>query len=233
MRELILKTQETPYLHLLMGERLASVAKNQGLTVTLPEQKVVLFEAEKNGFDDYYCVVEKSPDNVPTVQETVTNIAGLSPQAQTALADTLCQLIQRSGFVEASFSNIRVRPKGGIVFLHTPNSGPFLLAQDRVYNTWPSVEKCGRIGLIKLEKSAKDPSIAHFKNQVKKNIIIACKWRISISMVLLTIFTCFIFSLIQVIRAYIAAKVAQSAFKRWSAVGEHIRRETAGSICFL
>jgi hypothetical protein len=221
--EWIHSTQNHPYLDLLMSKRLASIGKNEGLPVTIPLQRVVLGNNEQNRIGDYYCVVQEIPDRIPTVEETLNNIANLSSEQQKAFAKKLCRLIERSGFVEASFSNIRVTPAGGIVFFDTPSS-LFLLEQDRAYNTRPSVEKCGSLGLHTLIESVTDSRLIDFKNQVIQHHTLANKSRISITLLLLSIFTLFIFALIQLIRAYIAAKLAQSAFTGWREIDKAFER---------
>ncbi|MGD2168755.1 MAG: hypothetical protein PVI40_00765 [Chlamydiota bacterium] len=149
-------TKEESILRLELAKRITQVAQKNGLDIIVPKKKLVKYANSENPSDPCrtYCVLSQKV-NILTLAETVQVIKSMTATQQIETAQKICSIIKKIGFVDASFSNIRLTPDGKIAFIDTEPSGLLVAQKPGLWNRlFPpkgsSVEKCARIGLYSL-----------------------------------------------------------------------------------
>jgi hypothetical protein len=204
----VIVTQETPWFSILMSERIRTIAQANGIKAILPVQKVV--KPPPKNPSTGYCVVSQEIDGLLSREGTIAAIRSMTPQKQKMVADNLSRLIEASGFLHVDFATIRLTRNHEIAFWFTPSMGLFSLPRMTNYNTRPSVEKCGSIGLAKLMKESENiEGLTAFYEEVKIHYTRATTYHISIKKIILTILSVGVIFIIQLFRAYINTKLAE------------------------
>lgn len=193
-------TQEDSLLRLEVAERIRELAKEVGIEVVVPEKKLVCLDPKEKDPTKKYCILSKKIE-VLTKEETIEKIRGLGEQAARELAEKICSIVERVGFVDATFSNIRMTPDDKIAFIDTEPLG--LIVAQKKQHFWKkiitffsgdfqsSVEKCGRVGLyqLKVDSAAAttnlgqglvvNDGIYRFAVAVQEKYQTACKFKVS------------------------------------------------------
>jgi len=136
-----------------MKERIRRIAQIENIPIKLPQKFYarIPFCNKQNSQENYFVIAEKM--EVLSIQQTYESIRSMSTAQQTLLAYRLGRLIQLSGFLDASMSNIRLTPEGAIAIIDTEPAG-FLKERGDLprffwsaYGHQGTLEKSGRIGL--------------------------------------------------------------------------------------
>lgn len=176
-------TQFESLLRLPMNERIRQVAQEEKIPVIVPKEYLVEHPGnEDKELTHRYFVISERID-VLSVDETIQAIHAMSSKEQIELANKISTLIEKIGYCDASFDNIRLSKKGHqIVFLDTEPGGLYQNGE-RGY----SIEKCARIGLYRLREFSKGAGLEGFAKAVDGRYQSALSqksiWRIVLSIV--------------------------------------------------
>jgi hypothetical protein len=151
-------TDEDGLYRIPMRQRIQRIAKEENIPVILPKKYYVKipFSTEEDPKKSYFIIAEKIP--VLSAEESIDAIKKMSPSQQTTLAFQICRLIQLSGFLDASMSNIRLTKEGRLAIIDTEPAG-FLRDCGNIpffpwnrYGHHGTLEKSGRIGMHRLRE---------------------------------------------------------------------------------
>lgn len=154
-----------------MGKRIMAIAKEIGIKVEIPQEKVVSTDKAIEVDGSIHDIIAMKPAErlklakdlssrtaalasrpiqyVPTVDESIKRIRAMQTAEKIKLAQDLALLIKKVGLVEATLDNIRIRKDGTILILNVDPHG--LIGKKP-----QSIEKCARLGLYTLFNSIKN-----------------------------------------------------------------------------
>jgi hypothetical protein len=189
-------TEEDSLLRIEMAHRIQKVALEAGFEkdIVVPQKKLVLYK-NLNGVTEpnrRYCVVCEKID-VLSAEETAEAIEHMDGNEQRNIATKISTIVQKAGFVDANFNNIRLsKNKKKFVFIDTEPAGLMTAKKPGLWNKFfgprgASVEKCARIGLCLLKnQTANNSALEAFHNQIecdyqKAIVPEISKWKITLS----------------------------------------------------
>lgn len=156
LNEMAFFNKDDSILRIEMAKRIKQVAQEANIEVVIPKKKLVTY-ANANDITDInrkYCILCEKLD-VLSPSETIEAIGKLDPERQRDLARNLSTIIQKAGYLDASFHNIRLNNEGKLAFIDTEPAGLMTAKKPGLKNyilnpRGASVEKCARIGLYAL-----------------------------------------------------------------------------------
>ena len=191
-------TPKDSLLRIAMSERIQRIAQKADIDVVLPKTKLVIcrdMPNEKDATKKYVVLCEKL--DILSKEETVQAIKNMNEQGQKDIAKTIVKIVQKSGFVDASFHNIRLtKHSQRLAFIDTKPVG--LMISKEYSSFWrsargASVEKCARIGLYTLMSlTSSESGLTYFHQEVKQAYEKVAtpklsKWKITLSILSLGI----------------------------------------------
>ncbi|KIC72287.1 hypothetical protein DB42_DF00010 [Neochlamydia sp. EPS4] len=238
---------EESILRIEMTKRIQKVAREANIDVVLPRKKLVVY-ANLDGVTEpnrKYCVVcEKI--NILSVEDTVQAIKDMDVEHQREIARKISTIVQKAGFVDASFDNIRLTPAGKLAFIDTEPAGLMVAKKPGLWNKLfgpkgASVEKCARIGLFtlmhqtskvirgtqtsRLDARNCEPGLEAFRTEVQTHYEKATppkllKWKIALSVVSVGLIP-----LINAIIALVKTKLTKRTFEKLQAIDTLFMRQ--------
>lgn len=123
-REVALNTNEDSLMSIEMCKRIEKVAKKSNIEVILPKKKLVAYTNTEGVSEPQrkYCVVCEKND-VLSAEDTIDEIRKMDDEQQKKLARKISTLVQKVGFVNASFDNIRLTKERTIAIIDTEPAG--------------------------------------------------------------------------------------------------------------
>jgi hypothetical protein len=212
--EMTFFSEEESLLRIEMAKRISRIAKDNNLDVVIPEKKFVAYanvEGMSQATKKYFVVCKKI--DILSAEDTFQKIFSMSQNEQRELAKKISTLVQKLGFVDSSFNNIRLTPDGRIAIIDTEPAGLMVAKKPGFWNKFfgpcgASVEKCARIGLYTLMRQTATQTanklvpvvnIEAFHNQIKCDYENACKYKLSKWKIVFSIATLGLIPLINVI----------------------------------
>ena len=123
----------------------------------MPKKKLVAYAGAENESEPSrkYCVICQKLD-ILSAGETIEHIKRMDETNQQRVAKQISTIVQKAGFVDASFHNIRFTPEGKLALIDTEPAGLMVAQKEGLWSRLfgprgSSVEKCGRIGLFSLK----------------------------------------------------------------------------------
>ncbi|MBS4167681.1 hypothetical protein [Parachlamydia sp. AcF125] len=230
--EMAFFTDEESLLRIKMANRIAKVAQEANIQVVLPKKKLVAY-ANSDGVTEptrKYCVVCEKID-ILSAEDTFLTIRGMDAVHQKEIARKISIIVQKAGFVDASFDNIRLTPDGKIAFIDTEPVGLMVAKKSGLWHKLfgpkgASVEKCARIGLWGLMRQSAErgpdgtslgsakAGLEEFHKQVKSDYEKAVvpklsKWKITVS-----IFSLGLIPLVNAVVALVKTQLTKRVFKK-------------------
>lgn len=214
LHEMAFFNKDDSILRIEMAQRIARVAKEANIEVVIPKKKLVPYANAKEITDinKKYCILCERID-VLSPSETIETIQNMDKEHQREVAQKISTIIQKTGYLDASFDNIRLNPEGKLAFIDTEPAGLMTAKKPGLWNMFfgergASVEKCARIGLYTLlrqtskivydkDKKIKEinpaPDLEGFQEQIKKDYEKLSKpelskWKIALSICSLGLF---------------------------------------------
>jgi len=155
--EATLCSTEDSLLRIAMAERISKIAREAGIDLIVPKKKLVAYAGAENESEPSrkYCVISQKLD-ILSAGETIESIKRMHSTDQQCVAKQISTIVQKAGFVDASFHNIRFTREGKLALIDTEPAGLMVAQKEGLWNRLfgprgSSVEKCGRIGLFCLK----------------------------------------------------------------------------------
>ncbi len=230
--EMAFFTDEESLLRIEMANRVQKVAQEANIDVVLPKKKLVAY-SNLNGETKptrKYCVVcEKI--NILSVEDTIQTIQNMDVKHQKEIARKISTIVQRAGFVDATFDNIRLTPKGKLAFIDTEPAGLMVAKKPGLRNKFfgpkgASVEKCARIGLFCLRNQPikttsgeytnmqSEPGLKSFCDEVQARYEKVTTPKLSKRKITLSVVSVGLIPLINAIRALVKTKLTKRTFEK-------------------
>lgn len=203
-------------LRLTMNQRIRQVAQEEKIDVVVPEEYAVAYSHPEPGdvSREYFVISKKI--NLTSEAETIARIAAMGREEQIALAAKVSRLVQKIGFADASFDNMRFTVDGKLALIDTEPAGLLTATIDPLYTKGHSVEKCARLGLFTLKVVADRAGLKTFSEEVDRHYQRSLK-EISITRIVLSILCPLIpvvLLVIAVVNQIRALKMAQQILNR-------------------
>ncbi len=187
-KETTFSEEEESLFRIEMANRIKKIAQENQIDVIIPKKYLVAYKNSENIQDPTkkYCVLcEKI--NIPSVEETLKNIK----ENPKEVAKKISKLIEKTGFVDAHFGNIRVTKDLEIVITDTEPMG-LMVAKGSASQRGTSVQQCARIGLytLMMQKSV-STILPEFHSQLKQeyaSLPKLSKWKFALCFLSLGIF---------------------------------------------
>ncbi|KAF3361791.1 Uncharacterized protein PHSC3_001681 [Chlamydiales bacterium STE3] len=241
--EMALRTAEDSILSIQMSVRVAAIAREANIEVIIPKKMLVAYTDSSDIMDvtKKYCVVCEKIETL-SMEETVQAIKGMSGHDQTLLAQRISTIVQRAGFVNASFENIRLTAEGKLAFIETEPTGLMVFKKPGLWNKFfgikgASVEKCARIGLFQLKNQALnatycdnpslvdlelvEPGLEAFHKQIKNDCAKVSNPLFSKRKIALSIASLGLIPLINAVIAIVKTQLTARVFKTLSQIEEN------------
>lgn len=136
-------------LRVVLAEKIKEVIQQSNLEIYVPTK--MLYKSKHAKSDDkihkkYHIVVEKLELSEPA--ETAEKIRQLTDKERLQFAVSLCDIIEKTGFMDSHFANIRwCQTIKKFTIIDTETLGLYIEKTDSSPNVVKSVQECARIGL--------------------------------------------------------------------------------------
>lgn len=153
-------------LRVVMNQRMREIIQKNGLDIIIPQEYAIPYRNPSNTEDvsqNYFILSQKL--NILSIDDTIDLLHAKSKQKQVQIAKKICEFIQKTGFTDANFCNIRMTIDGKFAVIDTEPSGLLKDISERD-KTGDSVEKCTRLGLCHLRDAARDANLKEFAAEV-------------------------------------------------------------------
>lgn len=233
-------TDEESLFRIEMANRIQRVAQKANIDVVLPKKKLVAYANLDSVTEPTrkYCVVcEKI--TILSVEQTVQAIKNMDAEHQKEVARKMSTMVQKAGFVDASFDNIRLTPDGKLAFIDTEPAGLMVAKKPGLWNKLfgpkgASVEKCARIGLFMLmhqtskvirgtqtgmsDEMQCEPGLQDFRTEVQTHYEKASTPKLSKWKIVLSVVSVGLIPLINAIIALVETKLTKRTFEKLRAI---------------